>query len=154
MRALIWIVEETWRSTVGAAAKYIPSTAEVTLLHVAPIEAETVARGGWQGLLGRHYPQPDRTLQLISSESAQALLADAKTLLGRDATELARRGHIAQEVLSAAEGFDLLVCARDTDRRDHGPHSLGPATRRIVDHAPCAVLLIWPEPSSGTDKSS
>jgi nucleotide-binding universal stress UspA family protein len=82
------------------------------------------------------------------------LLADAKTLLGRDATELARRGKIAQEVLSAAEGFDLLVCARDTDRRHHGPHSLGPATRRVVDHAPCAVLLIWPEPSSGTDKSS
>jgi nucleotide-binding universal stress UspA family protein len=148
MRALIWIVEETWRSTVGAAAKYVPSTAEVTLLHVAPIEAETVARAGWQGLLGRHYPQPDRTLQLISSESAQTLLADAETLLGRDATKLARRGKIAQEVLSAAEGFDLLVCARDTDRGYRGPHSLGPATRRVVDHSPCAVLLIWPEPSS------
>jgi nucleotide-binding universal stress UspA family protein len=154
MRVLVWIVEETWRSTVGAAARYIPSTAEVTLLHVAPTEAETVARSGWQGLLGRHYPQPDRTLQLISSESAQRLLADATTLLGRDATKLARRGKIAQEVLSAGEGFDLLVCARDTDRGNRGPHSLGPATRRIVDHSPCAVLLIWPERSSGTDKSS
>ncbi|MFD5466969.1 hypothetical protein ACFWIQ_29700 [Kitasatospora sp. NPDC127059] len=26
-----------------------------------------------------------------------------------------------------------------------GPHSLGPATRFVVDHAPCAVLLVWPE---------
>ena len=153
MRALIWIVDETWRSTVGAAARYIPSTAEVTLLHVAPTEAETVARGGWQGLLGRHYPQPDRLLQFISIESAQTLLADAKTLLGRDASKLARRGKIAQEVLTAAEGFDLLVCARDTARGNRGPHSLGPATRRIVDHSPCAVLLIWPEPSSRTGKS-
>jgi nucleotide-binding universal stress UspA family protein len=154
MRALIWIVDETWRSTVGAAARYIPSTAEVSLLHVAPTEAETVARGGWEGLLGRHYPQPDRTLQFISSESAEMLLADARTLLGRDATRLARRGKIAQEVLSAAEGFDLLVCARDTERGNRGPHSLGPVTRRVVDHSPCAVLLIWPEPSSETDKSS
>ncbi len=154
MRALIWIVDETWRSTVGAAPKFIPSTAEVTLLHVAPTEAETVARAGWHGLLGRRYPQPDRTLQFISSESAQTLLADARALLGRDATKLARRGKIVQEVLSAAEGFDLLVCARDTDRRNRGPHSLAPATRRIVDHSPCAVLLIWPEPSSGTDRSS
>lgn len=154
MRALVWIVEETWRSTVGAAARYIPSTAKVTLLHVAPTEAETVARGGWQGLLGRHYPQSNRAVQLISDESAQALLADAQTLLGRDASRLARRGQIAREVLSAAEGFDVLVCARDTERGNRGPRSLEPATRRVVDHAPGAVLLIWPEPSSATDTSS
>jgi nucleotide-binding universal stress UspA family protein len=154
MRVLVWIVEETWRSTVRVAAKYIPSTAEVTILHVAPTEAETVARGGWQGLLGRHYQQPDRALQLISDESAQALLADAQVALGRDATKVARRGRIAKEVLTVTEGFDLLVCARDADRGNHGPRSLGPATRHVVDHSPCAVLLIWPKPSSGTDKSS
>jgi nucleotide-binding universal stress UspA family protein len=27
-----------------------------------------------------------------------------------------------------------------------GPRSLGHATRFVVDHAPCAVLLVWPEP--------
>jgi Na+/H+ antiporter NhaD/arsenite permease-like protein len=38
----------------------------------------------------------------------------------------------------------LVVPARDGDRSRLGPHSLGPATRFVVDHAPCAVLLTWP----------
>ena len=47
--------------------------------------------------------------------------------------------------MAAAEGADLLVCARDGDRTHLGPRSLGPASRFIVDHAPCPVLLVWPE---------
>lgn len=30
-----------------------------------------------------------------------------------------------------------------------GPKSLGPASRFVVDRAPCPVLLIWPEPAPG-----
>jgi Na+/H+ antiporter NhaD/arsenite permease-like protein len=30
-----------------------------------------------------------------------------------------------------------------------GPHSLGPVTRFVVDHAPCAVLLAWPALAPG-----
>jgi nucleotide-binding universal stress UspA family protein len=48
-------------------------------------------------------------------------------------------------VVEAAEGADLLVVARDGDRSRLGPASLGPATRFVVDHAPCPVLLVWPE---------
>jgi nucleotide-binding universal stress UspA family protein len=44
-----------------------------------------------------------------------------------------------------AEGVDLLVCARDGDRARLGPHSLGPATRFVVDHAPCTLILVWPD---------
>jgi nucleotide-binding universal stress UspA family protein len=146
MRTLVWIVEETWKASVAAAATYVPSAAQITLLHVAPIEAETVAAGARHGLLGRHHPQPDPALQLISEESAQKLLADAQTLLGRDATKLSRRGNVAREVLSAAEGFDVLVCTRDGDRGHRGPSSLGPTVRQVVDHATCAVLLVWPRP--------
>ncbi|NEB92870.1 universal stress protein, partial [Streptomyces bauhiniae] len=38
------------------------------------------------------------------------------------------------------------------DRTRLGPHSLGPAARFIVDHAPCPVLLVWPgqAPDLGT----
>ncbi|MGD0344824.1 MAG: universal stress protein, partial [Acidimicrobiales bacterium] len=32
-----------------------------------------------------------------------------------------------------------------------GPHSLGPATRFIVDHAPCPVLLVWPDEAPGIE---
>ena len=39
--------------------------------------------------------------------------------------------------MAAAEGADLLILARDGDRAHLGPRSLGPASRFIVDHAPC-----------------
>lgn len=48
-------------------------------------------------------------------------------------------------MVAAAEGADLLMVARDGDRARLGPHSLGRAGRFVVDHAPCPVLLIWPE---------
>jgi nucleotide-binding universal stress UspA family protein len=57
-------------------------------------------------------------------------------------------GHVVErEVVAEAEGCDLLILARDGDRSHLGPRSLGPASRFVVDHAPCPVLLVWPEPS-------
>jgi hypothetical protein len=56
---------------------------------------------------------------------------------------------VEREVVAAAEGADLLVLARDGERGRPGPKSLGPATRFVVDHAPCPVLLVWPEPAPG-----
>ena len=46
-------------------------------------------------------------------------------------------------MVAAAEGMDILVLARDGDHSRLGPHSLGPAARFVVDHAPCRVLLVW-----------
>ena len=48
-------------------------------------------------------------------------------------------------MVAAAEGMDVLVLARDGDRGRLGPRSLGPAARFVVDHAPCRVLLVWPD---------
>jgi len=48
--------------------------------------------------------------------------------------------------LEQAEGAELLVLARDGIPGHHGPHSLGPAGRFVVDHAPCPVLLVRPDP--------
>jgi hypothetical protein len=50
-----------------------------------------------------------------------------------------------------AEGVDLLVAARDGDRSRLGPHSLGHDTRFVVDHAPCAILLVWPDVPPGVE---
>jgi nucleotide-binding universal stress UspA family protein len=41
------------------------------------------------------------------------------------------------------------VLARNEDQSRHGPRSLGPTARYVVDHAPCAVLLVWPDTPSG-----
>jgi hypothetical protein len=43
------------------------------------------------------------------------------------------------------------VLARDGERSRLGPKSLGPASRFVVDHAPCPVLLVWPEHPPGVE---
>ena len=145
MRAVVWIAESTWEACVDEAAALVPAEAEVTLLHVAPSDGELVAARR-HGLLGRHHrPPPGPPLEGIADEAAQELLADAAARLGRPAETLARRGRVEQEVVAAAAGADLLVLARDGERRP-GPKSLGPRVRFVVDHAPCRVLLVWPAP--------
>jgi nucleotide-binding universal stress UspA family protein len=148
MRVLIWIVEDTWKATVAAAAAFLPATADITLLYVIASEAEDVARGAWHGLLGRPHPPPAAPLKAISEQSARDLLDEAQALLGRQALRQARRGRVEHEVVAAAEGMDLLILARDGDRAHRGPRSLGPTARFVVDHAPCDVLLVWPESGS------
>jgi len=144
MRALIWIVPDTWEATVAEAAAVLPAGAEVTVLVVAPADAEELAGGARHGLLGRHPPPPHAPLRAVSDEEAAALLRDAAERLGRDAELVARRGRVEREVVAAAAEADLLVLARDGDRRRAGPKSLGPPARYVVDHAPCGVLLVWP----------
>jgi nucleotide-binding universal stress UspA family protein len=152
MRALVWIVEDTWEATVAEAAAYLPADAEVTLLHVAPGDVETLAEGSRRGLLGRRPPPPPgrpEPLREISDEAAEALLAEARERLGRAGATDRRRGRVEREVVAAAEGMDLLVLARDGDHSRLGPHSLGPAARFVVDHAPCRVLLLWADAPPG-----
>jgi nucleotide-binding universal stress UspA family protein len=147
MRALVWIIDDTWEATVAQAAALLPGDAEITLLHVASTESETVAGAARRGLLGRHPrpPAPPEPMRAISEQAARQLLAEAQTRLGRSATLEARRGRVEHEVVAAADAVDILVLARDGDRRRLGPRSLGPTTRFVVDHAPCGVLLIWPD---------
>ncbi|MGB0963704.1 MAG: universal stress protein, partial [Mycobacterium sp.] len=81
--------------------------------------------------------------------AAAELLEAARRRLGAPAELVVRAGRIEREVVAACAGADLLVCARDGDRSRLGPHSLGHHTRFVVDHAPCAVLLIWPDAAPG-----
>jgi nucleotide-binding universal stress UspA family protein len=147
MRALVWIIEDTWETTVADAAAFLPGDAEITLLHVASTQPEAAARVARRGLLGRRQPPTaaPEPLRAISEQAADELLADAEARLGRPARRQARRGRVEREVVAAAEGMDVLVLARDGDRQRLGPRSLGPMVRFVVDHAPCRVLLIWPD---------
>jgi nucleotide-binding universal stress UspA family protein len=150
MRALVWIVEETWQATVAAAAAFLPADADITLLHVRASDTETIAHAARDALLGRPHRPTTESLNTISEQSARQLLADAQTALGREAVLDARSGRIEHEVVAAAETMDLLAFARDKDHTHPGPHSLGPTGRYVLDHAPCAVLLIWPDAPSGS----
>ena len=153
MTVLIWITEGTWQATVDAARAHAPANTDLVLLHVAGADVSDAVRGSFAGLLGRDRRGRDPVSQVeaISEAAAAALLEDAAARLGRPAARLRRRGRVEREVVLAADGAELLICARDGDRAHLGPRSLGPTTRFVVDHAPCPVLLVWPEQPPGAE---
>ncbi|MFJ4523369.1 universal stress protein [Streptomyces sp. NPDC088810] len=151
MRVIAWLVEGTWPACVDAVRAHAPDDAEVVLLHVSGPDVPAVAHGAFAGLLGRGHREadPGDRLEALGGPSAAALLAAAAERLGRPCVREERSGRAEREVVAAAEGAGLLVLARDGDRSRLGPKSLGPAVRFAVDHAPCPVLLVWPEPAPG-----
>jgi nucleotide-binding universal stress UspA family protein len=153
MTVVIWITEGTWQATVDAAREHAPAAADLVLLHVVGADVSEAIGGSWAGLLGRDRRRRDPVGQVdaLASSAAAALLDQAAARLGRPAATMSRRGRVEREVVLAADGADLLICARDGDRAHLGPRSLGPTTRFVVDHAPCAVLLVWPERAPGAE---
>jgi nucleotide-binding universal stress UspA family protein len=144
---IAWIVEGTWPACVDAVRAHAPEGADITLLHVSDQEVTGVAHGAFAGLLGRgrHDLDPGTRLEALEASEAEGLLDEAAERLGRPCAKEARTGRSEREVVAAARDATLLVLARDGDRGRLGPRSLGPATRFVVDHAPCQVLLVWPE---------
>jgi nucleotide-binding universal stress UspA family protein len=153
VRIVLWVVEGTWQGCIDAATQSLPPGSRVALLHVTPSDVTEAADAVAAGLLGRSFlrRKPQRQFQAVAKEAASELLSAAAARLGRQDVELIHReGRVEREVVSAvAEGVDLLVVARDGDHSRLGPRSLGPATRFVVDHAPCAVLLVWPDEPPG-----
>ncbi len=153
MRVVVWVVEGTWEACVDAALDFAPDDAEIVLLHVASDDVEGAAHGAFTGLLGRGHADPDPAdaVARMGADAETALLDAAAGRIGRKVQRQHRHGRIEREVVAGADGADLLVVARDGDRRRLGPKSLGPATRFAVDHAPCPVLLVWPDAAPGID---
>jgi nucleotide-binding universal stress UspA family protein len=151
MTVIVWIVEGTWPACVEAARTFAPETGEIVLLHVTGPDAPGAARGAYAGLLGRGRPERDPATRMhqLAAASAEELLQAAADRLGRPCIQIERAGRPEREVLAATENADLLIVARDGDRARLGPKSLAPAGRFVVDHAPCPVLLVWPEPAPG-----
>jgi nucleotide-binding universal stress UspA family protein len=148
MNVLVWLMEGTWPATVDALKKVADPAAEVTLLHVIDPGVAGSAHGAFAGLRGRGGRRPGPGIEIEAAETAAEtrLLAAAGERLNRPSRTAIRRGRPEREVVAACQDADLLVVARDGDLRRVGPRSLAPATRFVVDHAPCGVLLVWPEP--------
>lgn len=148
MRVVFWLVEGTWEGLVEAGAAVVPPGAEVSLLHVTPTDVAGLPGAAAGALLGRMPHVSQLAYEEAADQAATEILAAAAQRLGHsDVKLLNRHGPLEREVLAAlAEaGAHLVVVARDGDRSRLGPHSLGHATRFVVDHAPCSVLLVWPE---------
>lgn len=139
----MWVAEGTWPACVDAAR---PLGGEVTLLHVVDV-ATAAALSAQVGLLGRS-GNADQAEFLLARAETEVLDA-AAARLGRPAGREVRRGRPEREVVAACANVDLLVLARDGDRGRLGPRSLGHHTRFVVDHAPCQILLVWPEATPG-----
>ncbi len=148
----IWIGEGTWRATVDAALSLAPTGARFTLLHVTSPTAADAAHGAYGGLLGRSGHDPGDRLEVFGRALAAELLEAAERRLGRPCQRMEIHGQTERAVVAASAGADLLIVARDGDRSRLGPKSLGKATRFVVDHAACPVLLVWPgaAPDVGT----
>ena len=146
MIVITWIVEGTWPACVDAARAIAPADADIVLLHVTGGEVPGAAHGAYAGLMGRRHPgrDPGPRVAELGAASAREVLEAAAARLGRPCTTAERRGRAEREVVAAADGAGLLILARDGDDTRLGPRSLGPASRFVVDHAPCPVLLVWP----------
>jgi len=148
----IWVREGTWRTSVDAALSLAPAGPRFTLLHVTADEVPEAAGGAYAGLLGRAGPDPGARLTEMAAAAARDLLDAAADRLGRPCERLEVQGRPERAVVAASASADLLILARDGDRARLGPKSLGKATRFVVDHAACPVLLVWPgsPPGVGT----
>lgn len=146
MKIVIWVREGTWPACVDAArelAGFRPS--EVTLICVRE-ESPGRPDPGVGSLMGRgRRKKATEELDQLSRDAAETMLRRAQQRLGVDATTRLESGFPERVVTAAADGADYLILGRDGDRSRLGPHSLGKHTRFVVDHAPCRVLLIWPD---------
>jgi nucleotide-binding universal stress UspA family protein len=146
MTVIVWVVESAWRACVDAARRHAPADDDVVLLHITDADVAEVAHGAFAGLLGRGHPRRDPGIRMedLATAAAHQLLDDAAARLSRPCRKVERAGRVESEVLAAADGAELLVLARDGDPSHLGPRSIGHASRFVIDHAACPVLLVWP----------
>ncbi|WP_232548344.1 universal stress protein [Propioniciclava soli] len=159
MNILVWVVAGTWPACVGAAKDIAEvrhragQDVSITLLHVIDDAPHEVAAGAFDALMGRgRHRDPAEQIRQLTQEAAEDMLAAAHHELGLPATRRLVTGRVERVVTAAAQDADYVIVGRDGDRSRLGPDSLGRHTRFVVDHAPCAVMLIWPEtaPSLGS----
>ena len=145
MRALVWIVEDTWKATVAEADALLPHNTDVTLLHVAATEPETIARAARHGLLGRH-PHPRRRPRAAAGDLRASRARAARRSQGPPGTNCQMRcapRRVEREVVAAqwtwtssfspatamTSGSDRAAWARDALR--HRPRPL-PRTAHLA----------------------
>jgi nucleotide-binding universal stress UspA family protein len=141
MRIVVWLSEGTWEACVDAARDL---GGDVVLVHVLDPALGAAVGGARAGLLGRG-SAVDRAFDQAAADAEEALFEAAARRLGRPCSRESRHGRPERELVAACAGADLLVLARDGDHSRLGPASLGKGTRFVVDHAPCRVLLVWPD---------
>lgn len=93
---------------------------------------------------------PARREQMRQAEaaSAQDILAEGERVFP-GAERIHRTGRPEREIVNTAAAWQadlVLICPRSIygDKPEIGPKSIGHIARFVLDHAPCAVLLVRP----------
>ena len=144
MRIVVWLTEGTWEACIDGARDQ-PAAASIELLHVIDAESLDALAAAQASLLGRGVAANSGPLADNLRAAQQALLDAGQARLGRPARRQARWGRPEREVVDSCASAGMLILARDGDHTRLGPRSIGHKTRFIVDHAPCRVLLVWPD---------
>jgi nucleotide-binding universal stress UspA family protein len=132
-------------------AMEIPSPAEgltVGLLHVIDIGPRKDIAHTRERFFRPHIlpGRRDDELRQADKSAASSILKEGLTAFS-GAEIIEREGRPEREIITAAKEWkaDLIViCAQagNSRRPDIGPKSVGHVARFVLDHAPCAVLLV------------
>jgi nucleotide-binding universal stress UspA family protein len=125
----------------------------LTLLYCIDTGHNDEVRLAQDSILGRMHRGERHDTQLSAAEEQRAavVLAEAATAArgvgyqGQQETRVlhGRSGHEIVRALAELRADIVALYPRPPARQTPpGPHSLGHAARFIVDHAPCAVLLV------------
>jgi hypothetical protein len=127
MRALVWIVEDSWQAKVAEATVCRSGDSEIMLLHVTGTEA----------------------LRAISVQAAQELLAAAEARPGAKRQGGSSRGRAETGGGDCGRRAWTSSCWRATATISGSGRAASVRRHFVVDHAPCRVSLIWPDVPPG-----
>ena len=148
MKVVVWIAEGIWRAAVDGARTVLTSDAEVVLLHVIPVMSRRSCTARSPGCSVDTDRRPgDRR------HSA----GDGRRTARAAAQRLDRPAHAGIPAGAGGAGGRRRLRGRgpagaQPGRRPKPARSAlaRPAPARfVVDHAPCAVLLVWPGSAPG-----
>ncbi len=125
-------------------------TRTIGVLYVTDTGPQEEMKRHRERLLRPPHPPLPRREQMRQAEqaSAQDILEEGnRFLIG--AEKLHRAGRPEREIVTAAAEWHadvIVICSRSPHGGGppHGPKSVGHVARFVLDHAPCAVLLVRP----------
>jgi nucleotide-binding universal stress UspA family protein len=156
MMKILCCLDGTNAEAVGRAARMFagdppPALGLLTVVDVGPRkDIDRIRERFWRAPMHR---QPVIQEMLAAEKEASEAILRAGLQCLPEAESLLRRGYPELEIVNTAADWAadvILICSR----ADHGsapslgPHSVGHVARFVLDHAPCAVLLVRP-PASG-----
>lgn len=153
MRVACCVDGEGTAALVQYAVTHVASIDRLDLLHCIDAGPQDEVRLVQGAILGRRHRGEGHDAQLGAAEEhhAVAVLAEAAAATRtagyqRDQQTWVLHGRPGHEIVRALAAVDadvVVLYPRPPARQGPpGPHSLGHAARFIVDHAPCAVLLV------------